>query len=418
MPGFEGRTAYHDTGVKKPNAWGLHDMHGGVWEWCQDRYDADYYLDSSLADPAGPEEGRFRVLRGGSWFRYAKYARSSYRRFFHPESDSDAVTAWVLDFGCRLVINLGEAKKPTIISLAENLVKHADNPVLDIGEPGAWDADRTGCFSIMDVDGRLHLYYMGSGGDEPWRIGLATSGNGVNWKRSASNPVLPEGKPDSWDGRQVSMPAVYNDNGELRMWYSGAGKGGGFGLATSPDGVKWDRQGEGPVLRGIGGSMDPCVRKFGDEFVMWYCGKVGPSYRLLRATSPDGVKWTKDPEPVLPLGSEGDFDETSHAGPVVLKVEDIYYLFHLGGSSKGWKLGLATSPDGLKWTKSSANPVLDAGGPDDWDGGSILSHDVLFMNDQFHVWYAAHSAADAKNPEHQQAIRIGYAISKPDCGCD
>ena len=106
MPAFEGRTLYHDTGVKKPNAWGLHDMHGGVWEWCADHYDADYYFNSPLVDPAGADSGPLRVIRGGSWFRYAKYARSAYRRFFHPESDSDAVTGWILDFGCRLVINL------------------------------------------------------------------------------------------------------------------------------------------------------------------------------------------------------------------------------------------------------------------------------------------------------------------------
>ncbi|MFT5467052.1 MAG: sulfatase activating formylglycine-generating enzyme [Verrucomicrobiales bacterium] len=411
MPAFEGLTAYHDTGVKKPNAWGLHDMHGGVWEWCQDRYDAGYYFDSPLADPAGPDSGRFRVIRGGSWFRYAKYARSSYRRFFHPESDSDGVTAWILDFGCRLVINLDQETSDSVLSLAENLVKHEANPVLDIGKPGEWDADRTGCFSITQIDGRLHLYYMGSGGDQPWRIGLATSGNGVNWRRSPANPVLPEGKSGNWDDRQVSMPAVYNDNGKLRMWYSGAGKGGGFGLATSPDGVTWERHGGSPVLRGTGGSMDPCVRRFGDQFVMWYCGKLGDSYRILRATSPDGIQWTKDPEAVLPLGEKGDFDEVSQAGPVVLKVGETFYLFHLGGSSKGWKMGLASSPDGVTWTKSAANPVLDAGAEDAWDGGSILSHDILFMDGAFHVWYAAHSLDDAKNPEHKQAIRIGYAVS-------
>jgi formylglycine-generating enzyme required for sulfatase activity len=46
------------------------------------------------------------VLRGGSWFRAAKYARSSYRRFFHPTGDGDGVTAWILDFGFRPVINV------------------------------------------------------------------------------------------------------------------------------------------------------------------------------------------------------------------------------------------------------------------------------------------------------------------------
>jgi len=97
---------YYDVGTKKPNRWGLCDMHGGMWEWCADWYDGDYYLTSPVRDPRGPESGRFRVLRGGSWFRYPKYARSAYRRFFHPESDSDAVTAWILDFGCRIVIEL------------------------------------------------------------------------------------------------------------------------------------------------------------------------------------------------------------------------------------------------------------------------------------------------------------------------
>lgn len=72
MPDYEGRTHYHDTGVKKPNAWGLHDMHGGVWEWCADFSDPDFYFDSPLADPTGPETGVLKVLRGGSWFRYAK----------------------------------------------------------------------------------------------------------------------------------------------------------------------------------------------------------------------------------------------------------------------------------------------------------------------------------------------------------
>ncbi len=105
-PDYRGKAHYPDVALKKPNAWGLHDMHGGVWEWCADRYDAGYYFDAPLVDPTGPAQGLTRVLRGGSWFRYAKYARSSYRRFFHPAGDSGGVTAWINDFGCRLVINL------------------------------------------------------------------------------------------------------------------------------------------------------------------------------------------------------------------------------------------------------------------------------------------------------------------------
>jgi len=109
-PGADGKFRYHDVGTRKPHVWGLYDMHGGVWEWCSDWYDADYYNRSPLVDPAGPSSGRFRVLRGGSWFRDARYARSAYRRFFHPSSDGDGVTAWILDFGVRPVIRYRNEK--------------------------------------------------------------------------------------------------------------------------------------------------------------------------------------------------------------------------------------------------------------------------------------------------------------------
>jgi formylglycine-generating enzyme required for sulfatase activity len=72
------------------NAFGLYDMHGNVWEWCQDWYDADYYTGSPTDDPRGPESGAARVLRGGSWVSDPRFCRSAYRGWFEPAlRDSD-----------------------------------------------------------------------------------------------------------------------------------------------------------------------------------------------------------------------------------------------------------------------------------------------------------------------------------------
>jgi len=69
----------HQVGLKKPNAFGLYDMHGNVEEWCHDYYGADYYKQSPEKDPTGPASGSFRVLRGGSWSLNTRDTRSARR---------------------------------------------------------------------------------------------------------------------------------------------------------------------------------------------------------------------------------------------------------------------------------------------------------------------------------------------------
>lgn len=93
-----------------PNKFGLHDMHGNVWEWCNDWYKEKYYEKAPDTNPVGPDTGAMRVLRGGSWFRYAGHIRSATRY-------KNRQTGQFADTGFRLV------KSPVYLS------KDSDRPI-------------------------------------------------------------------------------------------------------------------------------------------------------------------------------------------------------------------------------------------------------------------------------------------------
>ncbi|GGE02843.1 hypothetical protein GCM10011390_22150 [Aureimonas endophytica] len=76
--------AHHPVGGKLPNAWGLHDVHGNVWEWVADRY-GPYGTTSSAVNPSGPATGSQRVVRGGSWHETSTSWRSAFRKPYDPD---------------------------------------------------------------------------------------------------------------------------------------------------------------------------------------------------------------------------------------------------------------------------------------------------------------------------------------------
>ncbi|WP_250528281.1 SUMF1/EgtB/PvdO family nonheme iron enzyme [Caballeronia sp. GAWG2-1] len=126
---------HHPVGTKQPNPWGLHDVHGNVWEWVQDWYDADYYARSPAVDPQGPQRGTRRVVRGGTWHATATIWRTAFRRDYEPDYRG-------ISIGLRLVRTVSSASIP--INLKKEFIMTQAVVVIGPGSIGQAIARRVG----------------------------------------------------------------------------------------------------------------------------------------------------------------------------------------------------------------------------------------------------------------------------------
>ena len=232
------------------------------------------------------------------------------------------------------------------------------------------------------------------------------------WIKLAGNPVLNTGVSSAWDDQYVFAPSVILDSTTYKMWYaasSAASTSKKIGYATSPDGLTWTKYGSAPVLSpGAAGSWDekgasfPMVIKDGSTYKMWYTGVDASGVgRVGYATSPDGIAWTKSASnPVLSVGTAGSWDSIYVGMTSVIKVGTSYKLWYRGGSATGGAIGYATSPDGLVWTKY--DPAI-SGGSGGWDT-TPYHPEVIFDGMVYHMWYSGCNQAE-------DLCQEGYATS-------
>ncbi len=157
--------------------------------------------------------------------------------------------------------------------------ERSDQPVLIVGQPGSWDDDYIVPESVLLTDEGYVMYYTGGSRTGSAMIGLATSTDGISWKKRP-DPVLRPGSEGSWDAMGVWGCAVLPpENGtDWEMFYTGGGETSvAIGYATSSDGIEWNKYADNPVLSAdddpassIPILQSPSVIREGSTYVIYY----------------------------------------------------------------------------------------------------------------------------------------------------
>lgn len=248
-------------------------------------------------------------------------------------------------------------------------------------------------------------------------------------------PVVPHGPPGRWDGQYTDPGAVVYHDGMFHMFHNGfVGWPAPVGIAysTSPDGITWTRVQEDPVFRVVRGDgldyvgltllASSALVEDDGTWVLYFYTWDQPTWptsssSIGRATAPDPLgPWTADPEPVLTPGNEDAWDSLAVRAPSVLRTDDGYVMYYAGYTTQQGMIGMATSPDGLQWTKhddpatadapfAESDPIFESGADDAWDAGNVFHPRVVQSDDGYVMAYSA-------SPRLNATSTLGYAVSQ------
>lgn len=225
-------------------------------------------------------------------------------------------------------------------------------------------------------------------------INIFINWDDLSWIDYKNNPVLLN-SGSAYGSYGFGNPKVILENGIYKMWYKNLESNGisTVSYAESNDGINWEKIGDGPVL-GLGkpGNWDagaittgPVIKENG-IYKIYYsaAAEAHQPWQIGLATSTDGIHWDKYPDPVLYPGSSGwDY---SIGGSSLVKIDSIYYLYYHGWEpTSNYREGLATSTDGIHWTKFNGNPILTA--TENWEGTGAYYSSIIYENGLFKMVY-------------------------------
>lgn len=282
--------------------------------------------------------------------------------------------------------------------------KHEANPIYGPKQSGEWDSWCNGVSIVRNPDGKSYkMFYSGRAGAG---IGFAEAliADPLTWKENPSSPVL-KPRADNWEGNLINQPRVVKvTDTHWRMYYTGWGfKGKGshwaMGLAESFDGgLTWKRATDDPILeRGGDGSPDeggvfvPEVRRIGNQWYAWYTAmKIAAdkqNIHLCLATSADGVHWTKHPDnPVLTDDFSKGPGRNVTSRCFVRNDHGVFQIWY-SHAKPDYRIRYAESLDGIHWERSPIPLALDASPAPAWDDRMVEYPEVDVVNDQWRLWF-------------------------------
>ncbi|MFZ1517643.1 MAG: hypothetical protein WAU11_02650 [Ignavibacteriaceae bacterium] len=246
---------------------------------------------------------------------------------------------------------------------------------------------------IIFSNGIYRMYYLGIAAAASKYVLYAESNDGINWNKPISNPILFPGNYGTWDSWAVHPGAVFKDNdGYYKMYYCGYSDQYDqwhIGLATSIDGINWEKYPQ-PILYGTSGweyqiGSSSIIKKDG-VYYLYYYGRTLPTYAIAVATSTDGINFTKySGNPILTNQQSWELNGVLY--PSVIEENTQLKMVYMNSNGSGF--GIATSSDGFNWTKANNNPFFtNLNTANSWAASKIAYPSWLSLSNETRIYYS------------------------------